>query len=224
MASGIVQKEAVPPEALEEDAGTTGRLSLGEESRALARARILQGAVSVLAEKGFDATIDDVAAAARVSRRTVFRHFATQGELHVAAVNDVMEVIGGELRALPPPHADVEAWLTECSVRLHGLIRRVVGRAFWDVHIQRPGTAPVVHAALDGWIEMRDRYTREFATTAWQAVGGRKAAPQWVVDAFVLQLSAFATNALVAYSPQEAGEVSARILWAVLSSALDAQG
>jgi hypothetical protein len=40
-----------------------------------------------------------------------------------------------------------------------------------------------------------------------------------VIDAFVLQLSAFATNAMIAYSTDEAGKVSGRILWAVLSAA-----
>jgi len=186
----------------------------------MARARILEGAVTALAEKGLDATVEDIAEAARVSRRTVFRHFATHGDLLVAALAEVIDAIGAHIRTFPPPGEDVEAWLTEFSVALHALLRRVIGRAFWDIHVQRPGTAPVVTAALADWLRMREGFAQEVATTAWRAMGGKKAPPPWVIDAFVLQLSAFATNAMVAYSPEEAGQVSARILWAVLTTAL----
>ncbi|MFZ0171052.1 MAG: helix-turn-helix domain-containing protein [Acidimicrobiales bacterium] len=208
-------------EQADSDLTSDGRPTLGEETRARARARILQGAVIVLAEKGFEVTADDVADSARVSRRTVFRHFATHGDLLVAAVSEVLDLVAAEMPGPPSPGADVQAWLIESAVALHELLRRLVGRAFWDIHVERPGTPPAFSASLRTLIARRDEYARQLATAAWQALGGRKAPPQWVIDAFVLQLSGFATNAMVAYSPRQAGEVSARILWAVLESALD---
>ena len=45
-----------------------------------------------------------------------------------------------------------------------------------------------------------------------------------MIDAFVLTLSAFATNAMAAYSTKEAGEISAKILWAVLTTARGDEG
>ncbi|WP_326837321.1 TetR/AcrR family transcriptional regulator [Amycolatopsis rhabdoformis] len=49
------------------------------------RERLLHAAVRVFTERGYDhATMDDVAAAAGVSRRTAFNHFASKGDLAVA--------------------------------------------------------------------------------------------------------------------------------------------
>jgi hypothetical protein len=153
----------------------------------------------------------------------VFRHFATHGELIVAAVAELYKVVAARMPGPPSPGADVHAWLTESAVALHGLNREVIGRAFWDIHIQRPGTSPEVTAALADVRIRRDQYAQDLATAAWRALGGKRVLPQWVIDAFVLQLSAFATNALATYSTQEAGRVSAQILWTVLSAALGEQ-
>jgi len=47
---------------------------LADEQRDVARSRILVAAMTVLAQRGLDATVDDVAEASGVNRRTVFRH------------------------------------------------------------------------------------------------------------------------------------------------------
>lgn len=186
----------------------------------MARARIVQGATLALAANGLDVTVDEMAEAAGVSRRTVFRHFATHGELIVAAIGELYRVIDLRIPGPPPPGADVRSWLTETAVALHRLSREVIGRAFWDVHVARPGSSPEVIAALGGLTTVRDQYAHDLGTAAWRELGGKRSPPQWVIDAFVLQLSAFATNALAAYNTEEAGRVSAQILWAVLSGAL----
>ena len=56
----------------------------------MAQARIVQGAATALATKGFDATVDDIAEAAGVGRRTVFRYFATHDDLITAAVAEIL--------------------------------------------------------------------------------------------------------------------------------------
>jgi hypothetical protein len=91
---------------------------------------------------------------------------------------------------------------------------------FWDVHIERPGTSPEVTAVIRDLTNRRLRYATQLSTAAWRALGGRRGPPRWVIDAFVLQLSPFAANALMAYSTSDAADVSARILWAVLSQAV----
>jgi len=53
----------------------------GGDSRADVRARIEQAALDLFARKGFEQVIiDDVAAAAGISRRTFFRYFATKAD------------------------------------------------------------------------------------------------------------------------------------------------
>jgi mycofactocin system transcriptional regulator len=53
----------------------------GDDGRAAARARIEQAALDLFTRKGFEAVIiDDIAAAAGISRRTFFRCFATKAD------------------------------------------------------------------------------------------------------------------------------------------------
>ena len=206
-----------------EDLPPDGRPTLGDQTRSLTRERIVEGAMAAVAAHGLDATTDDVAEAAGVSRRTVFRHFTSHGELLAAAIIEMWRVFGARFPGPPAPEADVETWLRESAVTLHELNRQLLGRAFWDVFVERPGTSPEVTAALADWAIRRRRFADEFTGATWSALGGRGVPPNWLVDAFLLQLSAFATNAMAAYDTEEAGRVSTRILWAVLTTALAQQ-
>jgi AcrR family transcriptional regulator len=180
----------------------------------VAQARILQGAATALAERGFDATVDDIAEAAGVGRRTVFRYFATHDEVVGAAVAEIMASYESSIPGPPSPGVELETWLKETALTMHDLNGRVMGRAFWDMNVARPGISP----------DERDRrrigYAAQLARHAWDLAGGEGRPPSWVVDAFALQLSGFATNCLTDYSVERAARVSARILIAVLNSAL----
>ena len=196
------------------DVRTGERPTLGEETRAAVRARIVRGAASALAARGFDATTDDIAEAAGVSRRTVFRYFATHDEVVAAAVTEVLASYDRLMPGPPAPGAALETWLKDAAVTLHDLNARLIGRAFWDMSVERPGISPTE----------RDRrrvgYATQVARHAWRLAGGPGRPPAWVVDAFALQVSAFATNCLVDYDAEKAGGVTARILGAVLAAAL----
>ena len=76
-------------------------VELRAEQRELARNRILTGARSVLVERGFEGTIDDVAAAAGVSRRTVFRHFPTHEALLVEAIHEIVATVRSSVPGPP---------------------------------------------------------------------------------------------------------------------------
>src|SRR5947207_6365631 len=61
------------------------RVRVGAQRREKTRLRLLQSALAVFASKGLDATvIDDVIAAAEVSRGTFYNHFNTTAELLLA--------------------------------------------------------------------------------------------------------------------------------------------
>jgi AcrR family transcriptional regulator len=198
------------------------RSSLREESKDRARARIVEGALSAIASLGLDVTVDDVAAAAGVSRRTVFRQFSTHTDLMVAAVTQMLDELVAQVPAPPLPGTDVEGWLEATAIRVHEVLREIVGRAFWDVHVGRPGVAPEVMAALGDLAAFRRQITFNLAAAAWTALDAPGEPPEWVNEAFSMQLSNFATNVLASHSAQEAGRFSARILWAVLVDATGA--
>jgi len=196
-------------------ADTAGnRPTLGEETRAVTRARIVRGATVALARSGFDVTVDDIAAAAGVSRRTVFRHFATHDEVVAAAVSEILASYDRLIPEGPDPETDLETWLTETAVTLHELNAGLVGRAFWDLHVERPGISPAERH------RQRVGHAARIARHAWRVGQGTGHPPSWVIDAFSLQLSGFATNCLMGYNAEKAGRVSARVLQAVLATAL----
>ena len=79
------------------------------------RAAILRAAATAFAARGFAATsMDDVAAAAGVTRLIVYRHFASKAALYVAVLEHVYERLGEELAASHGrgEHAAVRALLT----------------------------------------------------------------------------------------------------------------
>jgi AcrR family transcriptional regulator len=190
------------------------RPTLGEETRAVVQARIAQGAAAALAARGFDATVDDIATAAGVSRRTVFRHFATHDEVLAAGLAEILAGYDRLMPGPPEPGADLQIWLRETAVTLHELNARLMGMVFWDMNVDRPGISPAERH------RRRIGYASQIARHAWHAADGAGRPPPWVVDAFALQLSGFATNCLAGYNAEKAGRVSARILSAVLATAL----
>src|SRR5206468_3618995 len=78
------------------------------------RAAILRAAATAFAARGFAATsMDDVAAAAGVTRLIVYRHFASKEALYVAVLEHVYERLGEQLAASEGrgEHAAVRALL-----------------------------------------------------------------------------------------------------------------
>ena len=126
-------------------------------------------------------------------------------------------------RAFPGLHSkgeDVETWLTEAAVRLHTLHARLVGRAFWDVHVPRSSVSPAIVGVLGDLERRRRDYGTRLAAGAWASLGGSGPPPVLVIDTFLLQLSPFARQALGQYNPEEIGQACAKIIWTVLLAAL----
>ena len=118
------------------------RPPLRAQQRSVADARILEGAMAVFAEKGLNGTVDDVAEAAGVGRKTVFRHFDSHGELFAAVIARVMKIYQEELTGLTSMDDGREHWLENTAEAMHGMNRRLLGRGFWDIHVPRPGDSP----------------------------------------------------------------------------------
>src|SRR4051794_6666184 len=110
---------------------TSEVLSLADEQRDVARTRIARAAREVLARRGLSATVDDVAAAADVSRRTVFRHFSTRERLFAAAIRDGLRSYSQQLPDVVDG-ARVDEWLLDLLVAAHRLNAHN-GRVYWEL-------------------------------------------------------------------------------------------
>lgn len=81
---------------------------LVERSRRAARDEVARTGVALFLERGFDATtMDDVAVAAGVSRRTLFRYFGSKEEVALGHLSGLGDELAATLRAQP---ADVDVW------------------------------------------------------------------------------------------------------------------
>jgi AcrR family transcriptional regulator len=83
---------------------------LRERKKLRTREQITEAAIALFAERGFDATtVDDIAAAGDVSRRTFFRYFARKEDVILAWKEETAEEMREALAARPSDEAPLEA-------------------------------------------------------------------------------------------------------------------
>jgi len=201
-------------------------LSLADEKRDVARTRILRAARIVLADRGLATTVDDVAAAADVSRRTIFRHFETRERLLAEAIREGLRSYSQQLpleslRAAADS-ADIAAWLHNMLLVAHRLNANN-GRIYWELAALGEEVEGELAAVAADRRDSRRRFATRVAAHAWSAAGGSGRPPTWLTDAFAVHLSGFTTQALggdFARTPDEVAAVSARVLQASLAAAL----
>ncbi|HEX5366224.1 MAG TPA: helix-turn-helix domain-containing protein [Acidimicrobiales bacterium] len=195
-----------------------------DEHRRTARERIVRAARSVLAERGFATRVEDVAAVAGVSRRTVFRYFESREALLAAAIADSLRSYGAHV----PRHRageELEAWLERALVAVHRMNAHH-GRVYFELAsgLDLDGELAAIAAARR---EARAGLVQRFATIAWRVGGGSGTRPDWLHDAVAVLLSTFATEALARdfeRSPDEIGRATARMLAHAVRGAVGAQG
>src|SRR5580700_6326903 len=105
--------------------------SLLSEQRQVARDRMERAARRVLAEKGLDATAEEVASEAGVSIRTVFRHYGTRDHMIATALRaQLFHYI--DTLPIPERGATLETWLPALLCEVHR-VNAVMGRAYWEL-------------------------------------------------------------------------------------------
>jgi len=207
----------------------SGQASLAGEQREVARQRILRAAGAALAARGLAATVDDVAEAAGISRRTIFRHFATRDTLFVEDIRAGVRRYAEQLPAPPDPPGggDLRPWLAELLAVTHRLNARN-GRVFWDlVGVRAEDLSPDLAAAAAECRDSRNRFASTVTEFLWHARGGQDAPPQWLTDAVAVQLSGFTTQSLAGdldRSPDQVAAVSAQVIEAALAAAIAPPG
>ena len=207
------------------DGQTTGTtpLSLAEDRRNLTRSRIRQAAMEVVARRGFDATVDEIAELSGVSPRTIFRHYLTHDRLIASTVKDMYF---GWFEDLPLPGDDLDGWIEDLAVTVHTRTASVVGAAFWDIHAPRASESEVLSEMDAQRRDVRVCGMQTLGKVIWRMAGGAGEPPEELVSAFALYLSAFATQALMIdfdQTPAQIGALTADILKMLLWRAIAAQ-
>jgi AcrR family transcriptional regulator len=194
--------------------------TLAEEQRDVARTRIVRAARRVLAERGLATTVDDVAEAAGVSRRTVFRHFSTRENLFAVAIRDGLRTYGEHIPSGPAD--DLATWLLDVLLAAHRL-NAGNGRIYWELSVLEPELTGELAAAAAERRQARKRFAEGVTKVMWRARSGAGQPPAWLTDTVAVHLSGFTTQSLAVdfdRSPDDVARVSARVLDAALTAAL----
>jgi len=199
--------------------------SLADEQQGLTRTRIRRAAMEVVARRGFDATVDEIAQVSGVSPRTIFRHYASHDLLIVNTVKDMCDACGRRpIEGLPSADDDLDGWIDGLAFTVHTRNAEILGDAFWDIHAPRHEPSEAL-AELDAYRrEYRIRGVEHLVRTAWRTAGGTGEPPENLSMAFALVFSAFTTQALMVdfdRTPQQIGALTADVLKMLLQRAID---
>jgi AcrR family transcriptional regulator len=136
--------------------------------------------------------MDDIAEAAGVGRRTLFRHFESRERLLAQALESGMQHYGDHL---PPFEGDWHEWL-HATCRAAREMQAGYGPGYWEL-VSRVDLAPEIAAVEADRRRRRRKVMERIADKAWTAAGGSGPAPTSVRAAATSHLSARFTAAVI---------------------------
>lgn len=175
----------------EQAAGTgTRQGGLRERTRAVVRAELAGQAVELFAERGFEeTTVDDVARVAGLSKRSLFRYFATKEDMVLGAIDATGESVAAALRARP---AGEQPW--------HSL-RTVL--CAWDERIAAPADALARLRLVEETPALRARYAQRREEGRRRIAAALRERPDVSLDAFAADLLTAAASAALDAASRE---------------------
>jgi AcrR family transcriptional regulator len=188
--------------------------TLADAKRDATNQHVLTAARRWVLANGLDATMEDLAAAAGVSRRTLFRLFGSREQLLASAFSAGMAQYQQEL---PSFEGDRNQWLRATCDAAHRM-NTPTGPGFWEL-TSRPDLPPDL-AATERQRRLRIRQsTMAIARVLWRASDGRGDAPRELVATVGAHLSPHFTAAVevdLGHGWQVASDLAYKSIMAVL--------
>jgi AcrR family transcriptional regulator len=185
------------------------------------RDTVLDAVQPLLAAEGVDVTMDQLAEAADIGRRTLFRYFPSKEALVAAAVRRSYDRLLAEVFDAPTEGLGPEDTIRAVLQRTHEVAERM-GRAHWQVAAD-PESHGELGEAVAARQHARARYVVRFTELLWQRAGMAGTPPRWLVDAFGLVESLFAFQALqrdLGRTSEEIVETTTTLMIAALHEAV----
>jgi AcrR family transcriptional regulator len=167
--------------------------ALQERKRQAAVDHLVAAALSALMEHGLDVTVEEIASSAGVSRRTVFRHFASRDELLATALRAWTLEFDESLPHYTGPD-NWPAWLSQLCAALH-LAFMTFRPVFWGL-MARPDTSGPLAVVTEEIVRTRRDRAHAVADTLWQAQGHAASPSQDFRGTVIAHLSPFFTMAI----------------------------
>ena len=153
---------------------------------------ILTAARRLVIEQGLEVTMDQIAAATGVSRRTLFRHFASRERVIVEAFTAGMD---GYAHQLPPFSGDRDSWLKQTCLAAHRL-NTGSGPGFWALTYRTD--LPAELRELETTRRARQRSAaKNVARTLWRASGRHSLPPPTLTACVLAHICPYFTGAVV---------------------------
>lgn len=193
--------------------------TLADDKRQATVDRILLAGRQVLITLGPDATMDEIAATAGMSRRTLFRHFESRDSLLAAALRSGMRRYGERL----PPYegGDWAEWLDALCQAVHQNYARF-GAGFFELVARRDLTGELAEVEAKRKRNLLATM-KDLSATLWTAAGGAGQAPPAVVASVAAHLSVFFTAAVTmgtGHDWHQAADLASTSIAAVVREAL----
>jgi AcrR family transcriptional regulator len=176
---------------------------------------VLQSARRFVMANGLDATMDELAEATGVSRRTLFRQFSSREKLVAAAFEAGMVNYRDQLPGLS---GDLNDWLRETCEAAHRM-NAVIGPGFFELASRSNLPTDLAEVERRRRREFRDAM-HDIARTAWTAAGHRGRAPKSLAGTITAHLSPHFTAALV-IDADESWQTAAELAYTAILAALE---
>jgi len=163
-----------------------------EAKRQAAVDHVLTVARELVVVSGLDATMDQIAEASGVSRRTLFRYFDSREKLIAASFAAGMADFG---RELPSYEGDLERWRRALCDATHRM-NATIGLGYFEL-TWRSDLPPDLKSMERKLRRTRRKDMTRVAQKLWYAAGGTGDAPDLLAVTVAAQLSAFFTAAVM---------------------------
>jgi AcrR family transcriptional regulator len=176
-----------------------------------------------MAQRGFSATVEEIAAVAGVSPRTVYRYFDTHDQLIAEGYREILKAVGSIIPDLPSINDDLDGWIDRIAFVSHTRNYMIIGAAFWDVFKPGASGSKEIEEIRAARRPMRMQWMTGIAVVAWMAAGGKGQPPSSLVETIALALSSFTTQGLAAdfdYGPEQTAQFAAGMIKDHLAAAL----
>lgn len=141
--------------------------------------------------------MEEIADAARVGRRTLFRHFESRDALIAEAVASALDWYDRRVDEAVHNDAPLEVWLAALVTRIHEY-HQASGRGLWQLAASNDADLSTELAAVNLRRRKERRATTEaIAAEGWRRAGGRGGTPITVINACALTISSFASHSML---------------------------
>ena len=194
--------------------------ALLDDPKSVPRLRVLRSARHLIAERGLGVSMEEIADAAGVGRRTLFRHFDSRDALIAEAVASALDWYDRRVDEAVHDEAPLETWLAGLVTRIHDY-HRASGRGLWQMAASDDDDlSPEMAAVNRRRRKERQSTTEAIAAEAWQRAGGRGDTPAVITNACALTISSFTTHSMLDYDvdTETLAFTTARLLSSLLSA------